>query len=340
MKIQQITFTKPYHAEITIEDIPMTENSVCVKTMFSSISCGTERANLIGDPNVNGAGAPSFKFPRCAGYSSSGIVVEVGKNVTSVKVGDRVAVHKSNHRDYNIVPEDWVVKIEDDRVSLQEAALNYISTFPMAAVRKTRLELGEPAMVMGLGILGQFAVIFARQSGACPLIAADPVAERREEALRNGADFALDPLAPDFAEQVKALTDGGVAAAIEVTGVGAGLDETLDCMRPMGRVALLGCTRDKNFTIDYYRKVHFPGIELLGAHTCARPDVESYPGHFTHRDDIKAFLKLCAAGRIDVSSMIKATYSPADCTEVYSRLAENYTAFPIVAQFDWSKLEG
>lgn len=339
MKVKQILFTEPYHAELVEQEIAMTDDSVCVKTMVSSISCGTERANLIGDPNVAGNGAPKVSFPRAAGYSSAGVVVEVGKNVTSVKVGDRVAMWTSYHRNYNILQEKYVVKIEDDNVSFEEAALDYISTFPMAAVRKTRIELGEPAMVMGLGILGQFAVVFARLSGACPLIAADPVAERREEALRNGADYALDPLAPDFAEQVKALTDGGVAAAIEVTGVGAGLDETLDCMRPMGRVALLGCTRDKNFTIDYYRKVHFPGIQLLGAHTCARPEEESYPGHFTHRDDIKAYLKLCATGRINVPSMIKATFSPADCTEVYDRLGSNYTAFPIVSQFDWRKLE-
>ena len=54
---------------------------------------------------------------------------------------------------------------------------------------------------------------------------------------------------------------GGVAnVGIEVTGVGVGvgLDGILDCMARFGRVALLGCTRDKEFSIDYYRKVHGP----------------------------------------------------------------------------------
>ena len=117
-------------------------------------------------------------------------------------------------------------------------------------------------LVMGLGILGQLAVKLAAASGAAPLIAADPVESRRKAALDCGADYALNPLAADFAERVKDITHGGANAAIEVTGVGAGLDETLDCMAKLGRVALLGCTRDKNFTIDYYRTVSYTHLEL------------------------------------------------------------------------------
>ena len=85
--------------------------------------------------------------------------------------------------------------------------------------------------------------------------------------------------------------------AIEVTGLGAGLNQTLDCMAKFGRVALLGCTRDSDFTVDYYRKVHGPGIQLIGAHTMARPSCESAPGYFTAEDDMKTLIKLCALGR-------------------------------------------
>ena len=118
-------------------------------------------------------------------------------------------------------------------------------------------------MVMGLGILGQLAVKLARIAGACPVIACDPVKERREEALKNGADYAFDPFDKDFVSQVKQASGGGVQTAIEVTGVGAGLVETLDCMRRFGRVALLGCTRNSDFSIDYYNKVHTPRITLV-----------------------------------------------------------------------------
>ena len=332
---KQILFTEKNKAELLdVESKPLGENDVKVETYFSTISCGTERANITGDANVAGNAAPDVSFPRSSGYSSSGIVREVGSAVEDLKVGDRVVVFWGKHKKYNIVPSKNAVKIEDDNVSFEEAAMSFIASFSLAAIRKTRLEIGESALVMGLGILGQLAVRLLKAAGAVSIIAADPIEERRKESILGGADFAFDPTCADFPQKVKEITGTGVKTAIEVTGVGAGLDETLDCMAKFGRVALLGCTRDKNFTIDYYKKVHFPGITLVGAHTLARPDTESYPANFTHRDDIKAILKLLSGGRLTFRDMIKETHSPADCKAVYDRLINNKN-FPVVVQFDW-----
>ena len=140
---------------------------------------------------------------------------------------------------------------------------------------------------------------------------------------------------PDFAKQVKALSDG-INAAIEVTGIGDALDTTLDCMARYGRVALLGCTRDRNFTIDYYRKVHGPGVTLIGAHTMARPKEDSSSGWFTERDDREALLKLLAAGRLNFKDLTDETHKPEECSEVFSRLIHDRD-FPVAVQFDWRK---
>lgn len=340
MKSKQIVFTKPNTAQLIENELcDIADNQVCVKTHFSTVSCGTEKANITGDPNVSPKGAGEVLFPRILGYSSSGIVEKIGKAVTSVNVGDRVVVFWGKHSEYNIVDEGNVVKIKDDNVSFEEAAVSFITTFPMAAIRKTRLEMGESMLVMGLGLLGQLGVKLARLSGAVPIVAVDPVAERRKEALANGADYAFDPFEDDFAEKVKKATNGGANTCIEVTGLGSGLVGALDCMARFGRVALLGCTRSSDFTIDYYKKVHGPGITLIGAHTEARPECESRPGWFTHRDDIASALKLCANNRLDLKGMIKETHSPIDCTEVYTRLV-NDKNFPILVQFDWNKING
>lgn len=338
MKNQQIVFTKKDTAELL--ECPMEAlkpDQVLVQTVISTISNGTERANITGNPNVSIDAAGKVSFPRYVGYSSSGIIVAKGEAVTELELGDRVAVSGGYHKSYNVLPRERVIKIVNDSISFEEAAIYQIGTFPMAALRKTRLELGESALVMGLGILGLLAVQFARAAGAVPVIAADPVRERRETALALGADYALDPTEPGFAEQVKKLSGGGIKAAIEVTGLGIGLDQTLDCMAKFGRVALLGCTRSSDFTIDYYRKVHGPGITLIGAHTNARPKEESYPGWFTMRDDIQAQMQLSVMGRIDLKKMIFETHSPAECTEVFDRLV-NDRAFPPVVQFDWRQL--
>ena len=336
MKYRQIIFPAINQAELVEKELPdeLKPNEVLVRTLFTTVSPGTERANITGDPSVSGKRAPEVRFPRTCGYSSSGIVERVGDNVASVRPGDYVVAFNGDHASYNIRPENSVVKFDETKVSPEIASFLFISVFPLAAIRKTRVELGESALVMGCGLLGQLAVRQLRAAGAAPIIAADLMKERREDALIGGADYALDPTEEGFADKVKALTGGGANVCIEVTGRGEGLDTALDCMRRFGRVALLGCTRDKNFTIDYYRKVHFPGITLIGAHTNARPMQESHPGYFTSVDDIRSMLRLVEGGRMDLTTLRSETAKPEDCEAVFERLIRN-TDFPPVMHFDW-----
>ncbi len=336
--IKQIVFTKPYVAEYkTLNETDFSdigEKEVVVKTMVSTISGGTERANFTGEKEVTVIPNMEVPFPRTVGYSSSGEVVKVGCKVTKVKIGDRVAMFWSKHKNYNVLSEENVVKIPDEKITFEEAAISFIATFPLAAIRKVKLEIGESIMVMGLGVLGQLAVILAKSAGAYPVIACDIVESRRKEALKNGADYAFNPLDEHFIDNVNAVAYGGVKTAIEVTGVGDGLNQTLDCMARHGRIALLGCTRNSDFSIDYYHKVHGKGVMLIGAHTNARPEKESYPSYFTHEEDIKTILNLCKGERISIKKLIKETCLPNECQKVFDRLA-NEKEFPICVQFDW-----
>ena len=218
---------------------------------------------------------------------------------------------------------------------VRQEAFVVIATMGLGGVRKLELELGESAMVMGLGLLGIFAVQFCRLSGAYPVIAADLNPERRKLALKLGADYAFDPAAPDFAEQVKAVTGGkGVRATVEVTGVSAAMQQALRCAAPMGRISLLGCTRVSDCPVDYYTQVHRPGVKLIGAHNFVRPKVESYPHHWTHQDDCKAILQLLGAGRIQVAPIIYRVVSPVDAPEIYNELCDD-PKFPMGTVFDW-----
>ena len=165
----------------------------------------------------------------------------------------------------------------------------------------------------------------------------DPIADRRELALRLGADFALDPTEEGFAGEVKRLTDGGVNVCIEVTGLGVGLIQALECMKKMGRVALLGCTRNSEFKIDYYKMVHGQGVSLIGAHTMARPKTESAPGLWTDEDDIKTVLNLIKGKRLNFADMISEIHSPDEAQTVFDRLA-NERNFPIGVLFEWSRI--
>lgn len=336
MKTRSILFTAPGKAELVEEEVrAVGAHQALVRVHRSSVSSGTERANLVGELNISiNAYYTEAHFPRRSGYSASGEVVEVGEGVTGLKQGDRVVILCGCHTEYEVMDERNLVRIEEAGVTDQAAALTRIGIFPLAAIRKCHLEIGESALVMGLGVLGMIGVQLLRAAGAAPIIAADPVPEKRAQALENGADYALDPFEEDFAAQVKALT-GGVNVAIEVTGSGKALDQALDCMARMGRVALLGCTRHSDFTIDYYHKVHGPGVSLIGAHNNARPQNESAPGLWTERDDVRALLRLIQGGRIDLGRLVQEVHSPEDAPAVYVRLATE-RSFPVV-QFDWGE---
>jgi len=338
MLTKQIVFTAPYVAELLeVECLPPQADEVTVELEYSAISAGTEKANFIGMRNgVEKAEDAPPKFPRTVGYSAAGIVTAVGSGVTDIQVGDRVVAFWGKHKKDITLKRKNVIKIPKE-VSTQEASMALISTFPLAAIRKTHLEIGESAMVMGLGILGLFAVQELKAAGAYPVIAVDPVQERRELALKLGADYALDPMEENFYEKAKELSDGGVNVCIEVTGLGIGLIQALECMQKMGRVALLGCTRSSKFEIDYYGKVHGRGISLIGAHTMARPKNESSSGLWTDADDLRAVLNLIKGKRLNFKDMISEIHFPSEAQTVYDRLV-NEKNFPIGVLFDWEKI--
>lgn len=337
MTYKRIAFTAPGEAELENYELgDPKENQVQVRLVCSTISSGTERANLLGNKTVAWT-LPEEKeavFPRRLGYSSSGVVTKVGSAVTNFQLGDRVAMSWTTHSQVLNMDIRNVHKLHDS-ISFSDGALTHIATFPLAAIRKCRLELGESAIVMGMGILGQMAVQLLKLGGAAPIIAVDPDPDKRKRALSIGADYALDPYDPSFSKTAKELTNGGARVGIEVTGLGAGLEGILDCMGLFGRVALLGCTRDSNFTIDYYRKVHGPGITLVGAHTNARPRDNSSHGWWSEPDDFEAVLKLIRLGRIKLSDLVEEVHPYHAAPQIYTRLGTEKT-FPLV-QFDWSE---
>ena len=335
MKSKQIIFTDVHKAELLeVEVSELKENDVLTEMEYTVVSGGTERAFLMNAPN-----AGSGQFPKTLGYCGVGRVIQIGSAVTSVAVGDRVLVYHGKHMKYNVTPEIKVTKVEDDSVSSLDAAFVVIASMGLGGVRKLEIELGESAMVMGLGLLGIFALQFCRLSGAYPVIAADLNPARRELALKLGADYALDPSAPDFVEQVKAVTKGkGVRATVEVTGVSAAMKQALECASYMGRITLLGCTRVSDCSVDYYQQVHHPGVKLIGAHNFVRPKVESYPHHWTHQDDCKAILDLLAAGRVQVAPIVSRVVSPEDAPEIYNQLCDD-PAFPMGTVFDWREIK-
>ena len=221
---------------VTLETVELDENAlpadqVLVKTLYSAVSAGTECAWISG--NSNNAGQ---KFPFYPGYSAVGRVVKVGSEVKDLAVGDAVIAPWGGHRSHIMAPAARVKKgahkIADPRVDLKEAAFAHIASFPMLGVRRLKIQMGESVMVAGLGILGQIALQTAKYCGGAPLFGCDFSPERRELALKLGADAVFDPRDPDLAEKICAANGGKkVDAVVEVTGKAAALKQALDSPR-------------------------------------------------------------------------------------------------------------
>lgn len=331
MMRRSIVFTEPKTAECLTEEIPdVADGKVLVRMEYTVVSGGTERACIMGMPNAGGA-----NFPKRLGYCGVGHVERTGEAATAFAVGDRVLVYHGMHSDYNLVDASQLTKVEDDAIDSLDAAFVIIASMGLGGVRKLEIELGESAMVMGLGLLGMFAVQFLALSGANPVIAADLNPARRKLALELGADCTLDPAEDGFAGKVRAFTKGrGVNGCVEVTGVSKAMSQALDCASWMGRIALLGCTRVSDCAVDYYQKVHRPGVKLIGAHNFVRPKVESYPHHWTHQDDCRAILDLISAKKLRVRPIVSRVALPDEAPEIYRQLCDDPT-FPIGTVFDW-----
>lgn len=329
--MKKIIFSSKNNA--VLKDVPdrlPDADEIRVKLSYTALSAGTERSLLTG--NEEGGNGFRFGFPSSSGYSGSGIITDVGSGVTDFKPGDRVMVHGAGHQEYATLSQKEFVHVPDN-VPLDQAALTIIAGFSLAAVRKAKISLGDSVMVVGLGLLGLFAVQYARLSGAYPVIAVDFSKERREMASLLGADVTLDPSDPGHIDHIKKLTNGGANAVIEVTGNPLALKQALSCTAKFGRVLLLGCTRTMT-EVDFYHDVHQPGIELIGAHSGARPAHESHSGFYTEMDDCCVTLNFLSAGRLDFKPMIGEIHSPDDAHNIYLKLAEGKN-FPIGVVFKW-----
>ncbi|MCZ6679052.1 MAG: zinc-binding alcohol dehydrogenase, partial [Candidatus Poribacteria bacterium] len=254
MKGQRVVWPSQANVDIEEFELPALDgNEVLVATECSLISPGTERAFLLGLPNAQGS------YPSYPGYSNIGKVVEVGPNVDGFAVGDRVASSRGHTSHFASSPEG-LIKIADTTLPSEEAVFFNLCAISLQGVRKARIEIGEPVIVLGSGLIGLFAMQFAKLSGALPVISADLAESRLKLAMELGADYALNPTEGDTAQHIDEITQGkGTAVVIEATGHPAAVNTAFTLAGWHGRVVLLASTRGETTGVNFYRDVHKKG---------------------------------------------------------------------------------
>ncbi|HEX9106894.1 MAG TPA: zinc-binding alcohol dehydrogenase, partial [Longimicrobiales bacterium] len=176
------------------------------------------------------------------GYSAAGVVQAVGAGVTELQVGDRVAcagAGYANHAEVIFVPARLVARIPDG-VEAADAAFATVGAIALHGVRQSELRLGETALVIGLGLLGQLTVQILRAAGV-RVIGVDVDGARVELAARHGALALLR--GEDVVARVAAATGGLGADAVLVTAATSSDDPVqlaTAAARDRGRVVVVG----------------------------------------------------------------------------------------------------
>ncbi|MFF4316169.1 zinc-binding dehydrogenase [Streptomyces sp. NPDC001507] len=218
--------------------------------------------------------------------------------------------------EYVVAREDTLVPIPDSLPFDQAAIIPDAVSTPYAAVVGTAgVRPAQSVGVWGVGGVGAHNVRLARLVGAAPIIAVDPLPSARERALAFGADFALDPAAPDFADQVRAATDGrGLDFAFDCAGVPAVREQAASVLGPGGSLILVGITPrpltiTEGLTFNYLQK-------QVRGHYGGSPE------------SVAELVRLSAAGRLDLAPSITDHIPLIDAADAVSRL-ENKIGDPI-----------
>ncbi|MFF1910844.1 zinc-binding dehydrogenase [Streptomyces sp. NPDC058239] len=178
-----------------------------------------------------------------------------------------------------------------------------------AVINTAALRPGQSTVVYGLGGVGLSAVLGARAAGAYPIIAVDPVQEKRDLAVRLGATHAYAP--GDAIEAVRELTSGGAELAVEAVGSPKVMAECLTAVARGGRVVSVGLPAPD-------RVLEVPALAFAGE---GKSLLGSYMGDAVPRRDIPRFLDLWRAGLMPVEQMHTGTLPLAEINAAMEELA-------------------
>ena len=305
-------------------------NEVKIKTAYSLISNGYERELLLNNE----------RFPLNAGIAAVGYVLEKGSSVKTINIGDRVFVENGGHSDIIVKGAINVVAIPNS-VPFECAVFAKAAGTAIEAIRRSSLELGESVVVAGAGLVGHFAVKFAKMAGAYPVICIERDESRKESISHFGADYVFSPDDPNLSDNIFLVTNEknfkkGASVVIEASGTENAFLGALEYACPQGRIILCGNNVTMNEPVNLYEKVYKKGLHILGIPDRIRPPYNSSPGNWTAKRDYLFFFNLMADGIIDIHGLLNKYVSPQECEQIYNELLK-YDTYPFGILFDWSK---
>jgi 2-desacetyl-2-hydroxyethyl bacteriochlorophyllide A dehydrogenase len=329
MKARHAVVTEPYRLAVREVDLPPPgPGQILVRTEFSAVSAGTELAVWTGthqwlkDPSL-----PEWKFPFRPGYSAAGTVLATGADVTGWRPGDRVS-YPGNHASAELL----TVGHERGRLwrlpaglEAEKAALACIARYGLGAAIRPGVTLGRSAAILGLGIIGQFALRCLIAAGAYPVVGIDAVAMRLQAARAAGADHVLDPAAGDLRAQLAdVLGRRGAEIVADATGVPDALPLAMSLACDGGQVVVVGSPRGRAQDVNFYDDLHRRYLEVTGAHgnMLFEPAHTRLAGAWDIDKAQRWLLASLASGRLGQAGLITHRIAPQELGAAYAGLLD------------------
>jgi len=274
------------------------------------------------------------------GYSCAGKILEVGEGVTEFKVGDNVAcagVGYANHAEIVAVPVNLCVKL-NDKANLKHAAYNTLGAISMQGIRQADLRLGETAVVIGLGLLGQLACMILKASGV-QVIGVDVSNAPVQQAIKNKVvDAAYTRDTAGIEDKINGFTSGQGADAVIIAAATSSLDPINfggAIARKKGKVIVLGAV-----PTGFERDPHWYRKELELKMACSygpgRYDLNyeekgiDYPYAYvrwTEKRNMEAFQRLIETKAIDLDYLTTHEFNFDDAPKAFDLVVNRTEPF-------------
>ena len=365
--MHQVLFKK---GKVVIEEVPAPSNganNVLVENLYSLISSGNEMSSL--NFSKQPLALKVLKYPTklakglrlikehglieagvTPGYSSCGRVIKVGKNISDLKEGDLVACAGANlisHAEIVSISRNLVVKIPEG-VSLEEAASSTLGSIALQGVRQADLRVGESAVVIGLGLVGQITSQILLASGA-KVIGIEISKSRIKKAQENGLQFAFSPSNRNLINEINRLTNFQGADATIITASGPEnntiINQAFTLTRKKGKVVVVGDVGLKIERLPWYEKE----IDLrISSYGLGRGDEEyenkgvDYPYAYvrwTENRNMEAYLELLKNKKINFLSLIEGKYQLEQADLAYKLLNSKKKPLAVILVYPSLSLE-
>ena len=312
-------------------DLPVLgDDQVRVRSRFGAAKHGTElafirrydaaRGAYDGELGVflRGQGEFGPPGPMDIGNMFVGEVVEVGGAVAGLKVGDTVLGY-GGFREMHTVKASGCWKMPAG-LSWKSAVCLDPADFAMAAVRDGKVRIGDAVAVFGMGAIGLMAVQLARLSGAHPVIAVEPLPNRRRVAQACGADAVLDPTVCDAGVEVRRWTDGrGADVVIEYSGSVQALQAALRAVAFGGTVVAGAFPAPYGPGLDLGAEAHFNIPNIVFSRACSEPNRE-HP-RWNERRIYATCWRLICEGRLRGEDVVTPVVAFERLPEEYMKIA-------------------